>query len=149
MTEMHEFESLFYKIRNSAEPKKSNDVKDLTNFLRYNSVQPSLADQGYSVVIISRVSASHEEGFVVKKQKASFASPLPHLKHLLRSRTNSTLVNTKQSKRYNSTDADCKLGKVKRMHPLSIMNNGDDDLTKQKSFVSHMKKFVKRLVTSF
>ena len=51
---MHEFESLFYKIRNSAEPKKSNEVKDLTNFLRYNSVQPSLADQGYSVVIISR-----------------------------------------------------------------------------------------------
>jgi len=61
MTEMHEFESLFYKIRNSAEPKKSNDVKDLTNFLRYNSVQPSFADQGYSVLIISKPRSSQED----------------------------------------------------------------------------------------
>ena len=44
MSEMHEFESLFYQIRNSTEPKKSNEVKDLTNFLRYNTVKKDLTD---------------------------------------------------------------------------------------------------------
>ena len=33
---LHEFESLFYEIRNSKQPRKPDEVKDLTNFYKYN-----------------------------------------------------------------------------------------------------------------
>jgi hypothetical protein len=39
---MHELESLFREIRNSKEPQKSNEVKDLTNFYRYH---PAMKNQ--------------------------------------------------------------------------------------------------------
>jgi hypothetical protein len=35
---IHELESLFSKIRSSHGPKKPDEVKDLTNFFRYNSM---------------------------------------------------------------------------------------------------------------
>ena len=49
MSEMHEFESLFYQIRNSTEPKKSNEVKDLTNFLRYNIISEKIFESKDSI----------------------------------------------------------------------------------------------------